>query len=145
MTTYRLRATGLIGVLLPVLLGLLLVGTGADAVIRAGGPLAWILLVVGLVWTLLWLRLPWAIRLADEQPEPTVTFLAPLRRTQLQAGAIESVSGQWTGGMNRWFLASVWVEAHGRAVGMPLPVGFADPEVVRDHLLQLNPTIRMDR
>lgn len=140
MTTYRLRATGLVGALLPVLLGVFLTGIGLDAVVRAGGSLAWILLAVGVVWTLLWLRLPWAVRLADSG---AVTFLAPLRRTTVPASAITAVAGRWTGGLNRWFLASVWVDIDGR-LGLPLPVGFADPDAVREHLLRLNPHIRMD-
>lgn len=139
MTTYRLRATGLVGALLPVLLGAFLAGIGLDAVVRAGGTLAWILLVVGVAWMLLWLRLPWALRIGTG----TVTFLAPLRRTTVPAEAITAVAGRWTGGVNRWFLASVWVDIDGR-LGLPLPTGFADPDAVREHLLRLNPHIRMD-
>jgi len=139
VTTYRLRATGLVGALLPVLLGLFLAGVGVDAVVRAGGPLAWVLLVVGAGWTLGWLRLPWAVRLSDAG---TVTLLAPLRRTTVPAAAITAITGRWSGGMNRWFLASVWVDIEGR-LGLPLPVGFGDPDEVREHLLRLNPNIRM--
>ncbi len=143
--TYRLRPTGTIGVLLPALPGLLLTVVGLDAVLRAGGALAWVLLSIGVGWTALWLRLPWAVRLAEPTPTApaTVTLLGPLRHTTIAASDIASVTGRWTGGMNRWFLSSVWVDLHHRTVGFPLPVGFADPEAVRDHLLSLNPGIQM--
>jgi hypothetical protein len=140
VTTYRLRASGLVGAALPALLGLGVAAIGLDAVLRAGGTLAWFWLVTGVAWALLWLRLPWAVRLDDGG---TITFLGPLRRTRVPAGAIEAMLGRWTGGMNRWFLASVWVEVSGRRVGFPLPVGFLHPEEVREHLHRLNPDIRM--
>jgi hypothetical protein len=140
MTTYRLRASGLVGAALPALIGLGVAAIGLDAVLRAGGTLAWFWLVAGAGWALLWLRLPWALRLDDAG---SVTFLAPLRRTTVPAARIEAMLGRWTGGMNRWFLASVWVELAGRTVGFPLPVGFHDPEEVREHLRRLNPDIRM--
>lgn len=152
MTTYRLRASGLVGAALPVLLGLGVAAIGLDAVLRAGGTLAWFWLVTGVAWALLWLRLPWAVRLDDGGDSAggdggdgggTVTFWGPLRRTRVPAGAIEAMLGRWTGGMNRWFLASVWVEVSGRSVGFPLPVGFLHPEEVREHLHRLNPDIRM--
>lgn len=141
MVTYRLRISGLVGVLLPVLLGVFLGAVGADAVVRAGGALAWLMLVAGAGWTLAWLRLPWALRLSDAG---SVTFLGPLRRTTVPVSAIERVVGRWAGGMNRWFLSSVWLEIAGRRTGLPLPVGFGDPEAVRDHLSRLNPDIRME-
>jgi hypothetical protein len=143
VTTYRLRASGLVGAALPSLIGLGVAAIGLDALLRAGGPLAWFWLLTGTGWALLWLRLPWAVRLTDGAGGGTVTFLGPLRRTTVPAGAIEAMLGRWTGGMNRWFLASVWVEVSGRAVGFPLPVGFHDPEEVREHLHRLNPDIRM--
>ncbi len=145
MQTYRLRPTGIIGVLLPLLPGVLLSVVGLDAVLRAGGVLAWVLLIVGVLWMALWLRLPWVVRLAEATSTgpATVTLLGPLRRTSIPATAIASVTGRWSGGMNRWFLASVWVDLHHRVVGFPLPIGFSDPEAVREHLLSLNPDIRM--
>lgn len=141
MTTYRLRATGVVGAVLPALIGLAVAAIGVDAVLRAGGALAWFWLVAGIGWALLWARLPWAVRLDEDGG--TVTFLGPLRRTTMPAAKIEAMLGRWTGGMNRWFLASVWVEVSGRAVGFPLPVGFPHPEEVREHLQRLNPDIRM--
>jgi hypothetical protein len=145
VTTYRLRASGLVGAALPSLIGLGVAAIGLDALLRAGGPLAWFWLLSGTGWALLWLRLPWAVRLDDGGLDDggTVTFLGPLRRTTVPAKAIEAMLGRWTGGMNRWFLASVWVEVSGRTVGFPLPVGFHDPEEVREHLHRLNPDIRM--
>lgn len=141
-TTYRLRTTGVVGVLLPVLIGVFVGAVGVDAVRRAGGPLAWTLLVIGVAWTLAWLRLPWAVRL--DHGARTVTFLGPLRRTTLRADDIGAVVGRWTGGTNRWFLASVWVQRADRVLGFPLPVGYPDPELVREDLRALNPAIRMD-
>jgi hypothetical protein len=141
MTTHRLRATGVIGALLPALLGLGVVAVGVDAVVRAGGPVAWAVLVVGLLGTVAWLRLPWALRL--DRADGTVVFLGPLRRTAVPAGQIAAISGSWTGGMNRWFLASVWVQRADRRVGFPLLSGFRDPEQVRDDLLELNPAIQL--
>jgi hypothetical protein len=141
-TTYRLRATGVVGVLLPVLIGVFVAAVGVDAVRRAGGPLAWTLLVFGVAWILAWLRLPWAVRL--DRAARTVTFLGPLRRTTLPADAIGAVVGRWTGGTNRWFLASVWVQRADRVLGFPLPVGYPEPDLVRDELRALNPAIRMD-
>ncbi|BCJ34823.1 hypothetical protein Athai_23260 [Actinocatenispora thailandica] len=141
MTTYHLRATGMVGALLPALLGAGVAAVGADAVVRAGGPVAWAVLVVGLLGALAWLRLPWALRL--DPAAGTVVFLGPLRRTAVPAEQIAAISGSWTGGMNRWFLASVWVQRADRRLGFPLLSGFRDPEQVRDDLLQLNPSIRM--
>lgn len=141
MTTYRLRATGVVGALLPLLIGAGVAAVGVDAVVRGGGPVAWTLLAVGVAGTAGWLRLPWALRI--DPGTGTVTFLGPLRRTAVPAEAIEAVAGSWTGGMNRWFLASVWVRCAGQRVGFPMLVGFRDPEQVRDELLELNPAIRM--
>ncbi|GAA3519035.1 hypothetical protein [Actinocatenispora rupis] len=141
-TTYRLRASGVVGVLLPVLVGVFVGAVGLDAVLRAGGPLAWTLLVFGVVWALAWLRLPWAVRLDPDAR--TVTFLGPLRRTTMAADAIGAVAGRWTGGTNRWFLATVWIQPADRVLGFPFPVGYPDPDQVREELLALNPTIRTD-
>jgi hypothetical protein len=117
------------------------VAIGVDAVLRAGGAVAWTILGIGLLGTLAWLRLPWALRL--DPAGGTVVFLGPLRRTAIPAGQIQAISGSWTGGMNRWFLASVWVQRADRRIGFPVLSGFRDPEQVRDDLLELNPAIRL--